>query len=65
MRERQNVDDATSLLVELGHLTARDEWQQNRILEIRSEGERAVLNTVRPPAAAVARCRAAPKRVRP
>lgn len=37
-RERQNVDDAASFLVELGRLAAVDEWEQNRILEIRAEG---------------------------
>jgi hypothetical protein len=39
-RERQNVDDAASFLVELGRLAAVDEWEQGRILEIRAEGER-------------------------
>jgi hypothetical protein len=39
-RERQNVDDAASLLVELGRLAAVDEWEQGRIVEIRAEGER-------------------------
>jgi hypothetical protein len=39
-RERHNVDDAASFLVELGRLAAVDEWEQNRILEIRAEGER-------------------------
>lgn len=39
-RERQNVDDAASFLVELGRLAAVDEWERNRILEIRAEGER-------------------------
>src|ERR1700733_3090437 len=39
-RERHNVDDAASFLVELGRLAAIDEWEQGRILEIRAEGER-------------------------
>jgi hypothetical protein len=40
-RERQNVDDAASFLVELGRLVAVDEWERNRILEIRAEGPRS------------------------
>src|SRR5277367_962185 len=39
-RERQNVDDAASFLVELGRLAAVDEWEQGRVIEIRAEGER-------------------------
>ncbi|WP_276806451.1 hypothetical protein [Mycobacterium nebraskense] len=39
-RERQDVDDAASFLVELGRLAAIDEWERNRILEIRAEEER-------------------------
>ena len=39
-RERQNVDDAASFLVELGRLAAVDEWEQGRLIEIRAEGER-------------------------
>ena len=39
-RERQNVDDAASFLVELGRLAAVDEWEQGRVVEIRAEGER-------------------------
>src|SRR6516165_8688104 len=39
-RERQNVDDAASFLVELGRLAAVDKWERNRILEIRAEGQR-------------------------
>ncbi|BDN85425.1 MULTISPECIES: hypothetical protein [Mycobacterium ulcerans group] len=39
-RERRNVDDAASLLVELGRVAAVDEWERNRIAEIRAEGER-------------------------
>lgn len=38
--ERQNVDDAASLLVELGRLAAVEEWEATRILEIRAEAER-------------------------
>jgi hypothetical protein len=39
-RERHNVDDAASFLVELGRLAAVDEWEQGRMAEIRAEGER-------------------------
>ena len=39
-RERLNVDDAASFLVELGRLAAVDEWEQGRVGEIRAEGER-------------------------
>ena len=39
-RERHNVDDAASFVVELGRLAAVDEWEQGRIVEIRAEGER-------------------------
>lgn len=39
-RERENVDDAASLLVELGRLAAVGEWQRGRVAEIRAEGER-------------------------
>ncbi|MGO9154474.1 hypothetical protein [Mycobacterium sp.] len=39
-RERLNVDDAASFLVELGRLAAVDEWEQGRVAEIRAEGER-------------------------
>jgi hypothetical protein len=39
-RERHNVDDAASFLVELGRLAAVDEWEQDRVAEIRAEGER-------------------------
>ncbi|WP_237394512.1 hypothetical protein [Mycobacterium paraintracellulare] len=39
-RERQNVDDAASCLVELGRLAAIDEWEQGRVVEIHAEGER-------------------------
>jgi hypothetical protein len=54
-RERQNVDDAASFLVELGRLAAVDEWQQNRILEVRAEGERRRHEHRQAGAAAVAR----------
>lgn len=39
-RERHNIDDAASFLVELGRLAAVDEWEQGRVAEIRAEGER-------------------------
>jgi hypothetical protein len=39
-RERLNVDDAASLLVELGRLAGVDEWEQGRVAEIHAEGER-------------------------
>jgi hypothetical protein len=39
-RERLNVDDAASFLVELGRLAAVDEWEQGRVAEIHAEGER-------------------------
>jgi hypothetical protein len=39
-RERQNVDDAASFLVELGRLGAVDEWEQCRVVEIRADRER-------------------------
>jgi hypothetical protein len=39
-RERHNVDDAASFLVELGRLAAVDEWEHGRVAEIRAEGER-------------------------
>ena len=39
-RERHNVDDAASFLVELGRLAAVDEWAQSRVIEIRAEAER-------------------------
>ena len=37
-RERENLDDAASFLVELGRLAAVDEWEQGRVVEIRAEG---------------------------
>ena len=54
-RESQNVDDAASFLVELGRLAAVDEWEHNRILEIRAEGERRRHEHRQAGAAAVAR----------
>ncbi len=39
-RERHNVDDAASFLVELGRLAAVDEWEQSRVVEIRAEAQR-------------------------
>jgi len=39
-RERLNVDDAASLLVEMGRLAGVDEWEQGRVAEIHAEGER-------------------------
>jgi hypothetical protein len=54
-RERHNVDDAASFLVELGRLAAVDEWEQGRILEIRAEGERRRHEHRQIGAAAVAR----------
>ena len=39
-RERLNVDDAASLLVELGRLAGVVEWEQGRVAEIHAEGER-------------------------
>jgi len=39
-RERLNVDDAASLLVEPGLLAAVSEWEQGRVAEIHAEGER-------------------------
>jgi hypothetical protein len=54
-RERHNVDDAASFLVELGRLAAVDEWEQARILEIRAEGQRRRHEHRQVGAAAVAR----------
>ncbi|WP_225331227.1 hypothetical protein [Mycobacterium intracellulare] len=54
-RERQNVDDAASFLVELGRLAAVEEWEENRILEIRAEAERRRHEHRQAGAAAVAR----------
>ncbi|MEE6140521.1 hypothetical protein SKC41_29940 [Mycobacterium sp. 050128] len=54
-RERQNVDDAASVLVELGRLAAVEEWEATRILEVRAEGERRRYEHRQAAAAAVAR----------
>jgi hypothetical protein len=54
-RERQNVDDAASFLVELGRLAAVDEWEQGRRVEIRAEGERRRHEHRQAGAAAIAR----------
>jgi phosphomevalonate kinase len=54
-RERENVDDAASFLVELGRLAAVDEWEQGRVVEIHAEGERRRHEHRREGAAAVSR----------
>jgi hypothetical protein len=54
-RERQNVDDAASFLVELGRLAAVAEWEQGHMVEIRAEGERRRHEHRRAGAAAVSR----------
>jgi len=54
-RERHNVDDTASFLVELGRLAAVDEWEQGRIVEIRAEGERRRHEHRQAGAAAIAR----------
>ena len=54
-RERLNVDDAASFLVELGRLVAVDEWEQGRVAEIHAEGERRRHEHRQEGAAAVAR----------
>jgi hypothetical protein len=54
-RERHNVDDAASFLVELGRLAAVDEWEQGRVAEIRAEGERRRHEHRQEAAAAVSR----------
>ena len=54
-RERQNVDDAASFLVEMGRLAAVDEWEQCRVAQIRAEGERRRHEHRRACAAAVKR----------
>ncbi|WP_196765089.1 hypothetical protein [Mycobacterium avium] len=56
-RERQNADDAASLLVELGRLAAVGEWEETRILEIRAGAERRQHEHRQACAAAVARMR--------
>ena len=57
-RERHNVDDAASFLVELGRLAAVDQWEQGRIIEIRAEGERRRHEHRQAGAAAVSRIKA-------
>jgi hypothetical protein len=57
-RERRNVDDAASFLVELARLGAVDEWEQGRIVEIRAEGERRRHEHRQVGAAAVSRMQA-------
>ena len=57
-RERRNVDDAASFLVELGRLATVDEWEQGRIVEIRAEGERRRHEHRQAGAAAVSRMQA-------
>src|SRR5271155_1054159 len=57
-RERHNVDDAASFLVELGRLAAVDEWEQGRVAEIRAEGERRRHEHRQAGAAAVTRMQA-------
>src|SRR5271156_3178785 len=54
-RERLNVDDAASFLVELGRLAAVDEWEQGRVAEIHAEGERRRHEPRQEGAAAVSR----------
>jgi hypothetical protein len=54
-RERLNVDDAASFLVEVGRLAAVDEWEQVRVAEICAEGERRRHEHRRVGAAAVTR----------
>lgn len=54
-RERQNVDDAASFLVELGRLAAVEDWEESRILEIQAEAERRRHEHRQIGAAAVAR----------
>lgn len=54
-RERHNVDDAASFLVELGRLAAVDEWEQGRVIAIRAEGKRRRHEHRQAGAAAVAR----------
>jgi hypothetical protein len=57
-RERRNVDDAASFLVELGRSAAVDEWEQGRIVEIHAEGERRRHEHRRVGAAAISRMQA-------
>ena len=58
-RERHNVDDAASFLVELGRLAAVDEWEQGRVAEIRAEGQRRRHEHRQAGAAAVSRMQVA------
>lgn len=39
-REHHNVDHAASFLVEQSRLAAIDEWEHNRVQEVRAEAER-------------------------
>ena len=39
-RERQNADDTATFLVALDRLKAVDQWEQNRIGEVRAEADR-------------------------
>ncbi len=57
-RERHNVDDAASFLVEQGRLAAIDEWEHNRVQEVRAEAERRRHEHRQAGAAAVARMQA-------
>jgi hypothetical protein len=57
-RERHNVDDAASFLVEQGRLAAIDEWEHNRVQEVRAEAERRRYEHRQAGAAAVARMQA-------
>src|ERR1700747_2909891 len=57
-REHHNIDDAALFLVELGRLAAVDEWEQNRVQEVRAEAERRRHEHRQVGAAAVARMQA-------
>lgn len=57
-RERHDVDDATSFLVEQGHLASIAEWEHNRVQEVRVEAERRRHEHRQAGAAAVARTQA-------
>ena len=46
-RERQNVDDAASFLVELGRLAAVDEWERGALSRFAQKGSGGVTNTAR------------------
>ena len=54
-RERHNVDDAASFLVEQGRLASIDGWEHNRVQEVRAEAERRRHEHRQAGAAAVAR----------